>query len=562
MKRIIIKTTAMCLSAVIVAASNSNITSAMPIVLETETAVAGVPLLLGDYYNHSGSEDLQAVLASLKTGTVPASSLETAEETTAEKTSEASTKEIEKDTDGTTASESSAAATETAAENTEIRIAADTEFTQKEVRESNYKAVYAKVAIAAVDNYVNVRSTPDTENTDNIVGRIYNNCAAMIQEVVDGEDGDWFFVKSGDVEGYIKADLFVTGVQAKRRAADVGTITATALTESLRVRESASLDAEVITQLEKGSTYTVLQEEKDGFVKVRVVDGLEGYVYAENVEVNVSFEWAVSVEEQSKRWTEIDNLQFEVNEADCLYFSYFDNGQYANAAAAAEDWAELLKELVKKAGQYHFDEVKATAESRLQTVNEYVGISAAKAQEAANWQAVQSTQPATQPATQAATQAATQPATQAPAQTQPATQPATQAPVQQPAVNTNTSGVRQAIVNEAVSWVGRCNYVYGGTNLTAGGGVDCSGFTQTIYSRVAGISINRTSYTQVNNGTRISFDQLQPGDLVFYGSGGGINHVAIYIGNGQIVHAKNPSAGIGIDSLNYKAPIAAVSILG
>lgn len=549
MKKLIIKTTAMCLSAVIVTAANPNITSAMPIVLETETAVAGVPLLLGDYYNHSGSEELQAVLASLKTGTVPASSLETAEETTAEKTSEASTKGVEKTTEGTTASEASTAAAETTAESAEIRIAADTEFVQKEVRESNYKAVYSKVAIAAVDNYVNVRSTPNTEDNDNIVGRIYNNCAAMIQKVVDGEDGDWFFVKSGDVEGYIKADLFVTGVQAKRRAADVGTITATALTESLRVRESASLDAEVVTQLEKGSTYTVLQEEKDGFVKVRVVDGLEGYVYAENVEVNVSFEWAVSVEEQAKRREEIENLQFEVNEADCLYFSYFDNGQYANAAAAAEDWAELLTELVKKAGQYHFEEIKATGESRLQTVNEYVEVSAAKAQEAASWQAVQSTQPVTE----APTQAPAQSATQAPAQTQPATQPA---------VNTNTSSVRQAIVNEAVSWVGRCNYVYGGTNLTVGGGVDCSGFTQTIYSRVAGVSINRTSYTQVNNGTRISFDQLQPGDLVFYGSGGGINHVAIYIGNGQIVHAKNPSAGIGIDSLNYKAPIAAVSILG
>lgn len=560
MKKIIIKTTAMCLSAVLVAASNSTTTSAMPVVLNAETAVAGVPLLLGNYYSYNGSEDLGAVLTALKadnekkTYAVETSAAnETADTATVEEnTSEEATKTAER----TTAAETTTATVETEAGEVEVRIASDTEFTQKEVRENNYKAIYAKVAIATVDNYVNVRSTPDTESADNIIGRIYNNCAAIIQEVVDGENGDWFFVKSGDVEGYIKADLFVTGVQAKRKAADVGTITATVLTESLRVRESASLDAEVLTQLEKGSTYTVLQEEKDGFVKVQVVDGLVGYVYAENVEVKIAFDWAVSNEKQIQRQEEIENLQFQVSEADCSYFYYFDNGDYTNAAAAAEDWAELLTELVKKADQYHFEDIKIEAESRLQTVNGYVGISAEKAQEAANWQAVQSTQAATQAQTQAATQAQTQAATQV------QTQPATQAPVQQPSTNVNTSSVRQAIVNEAVSWVGRCNYVYGGTNLTQGGGVDCSGFTQTIYSRVAGVSINRTSYTQVNNGTRISFDQLQPGDLVFYGSGGGINHVAIYIGNGQIVHAKNPSAGIGIDSLNYKAPVAAVSILG
>lgn len=556
MKSIIIKTTAMCLSAVIITASNPNVTNAMPVVLETETAVAGVPVLLGDYYNsHNGNEELEAVLTALKadngkkTLAVETSGiLETTNSTTA-----ASTQAATKVAESTAAEASTTATVETEAGEIEVRIASDTEFTQKEVRESNYKSIYAKVAIAKVENYVNVRSTPDTESADNIVGRIYNNCAAMIEEVVDGEDGDWFFVKSGDVEGYIKADLFVTGVQAKRRAADVGVITAKVLTESLRVRESASLDAEVLTQLEMGSTYTVLQEEKDGFVKVRVVDGLEGYVYAENVEVNVAFDWAVSNEEQAARQKAIEELQFEVNEADCMYFSYFDNGNYANATAAAEDWAELLSELSSKAGKYHFDDIKAEADARLQTVKEYITVSAQKAAEAEA-----AALRAAQQAAQAQTQPATQPQTQAPVQTQPATQPQTQAP----AVNVNTSSVRQAIVNEAVSWVGRCNYVYGGTNLTVGGGVDCSGFTQTIYKRIAGITINRTSYTQVNNGTRISFDQLQPGDLVFYGNGGGINHVAIYIGNGQIVHAKNPSAGIGIDSLNYKAPVAAVSILG
>lgn len=567
MKKIIIRTTAMCLSAVIITASNPSVTNAMPAVLQTETAVAGVPLLLGDYYNHMGNMDLEAVLTALKadsekkTYAVESESSkekETETSRTEEKKESTSTEEKEETSaDGVTDS-SKAPEDAAVSDETEFRIASDETFTQKEVRESNYKAIYAKVAIAQVENYVNVRKSPNTESADNIVGRIYNNCAAIIEDVVDGEDGDWFLVKSGNVEGYIKADLFVTGVQAKKKAAEVGIITAEVLTEALRVRESASLDAEVLTQLEMGSTYTVLEEEKDGFVKIEVVDGLEGYVYAECVAVDVAFDWAVSNEEQASREEAIEKLQFAVNEADCLYFSYFDNGEYANASAAAEDWAELLRELSEKAEKYHFNDIKTSADERLETVKEYIEVSNEKAATVVNeTQSVPMTTQAAPEATQAATQAPASNPAPAPEVTQAPQQPETQAP----AVNTNVSGVRQAIVNEAVSWVGRCNYVYGGTNLTEGGGVDCSGFTQTIYSRIAGIYINRCSYEQVNNGTRISFDQLQPGDLVFYGSGS-INHVAIYIGNGQIVHAKNPSAGIGIDSLNYKAPIAAVSILG
>ena len=153
--------------------------------------------------------------------------------------------------------------------------------------------------------------------------------------------------------------------------------------------------------------------------------------------------------------------------------------------------------------------------------------------------------------------AATQPQTTAPVvETTPApTQPQTTAPVQ-------TNGdVRSRIVSEAMNWVGKCNYSYGANNLTVGGAVDCSAFTSTIYSRVAGVSIPRTSGSQAAAGRTVSFDQLQPGDLVFYSGGGRINHVAIYIGNGKIVHAANPAVGIIISDLNYKAPTTAVSFL-
>ena len=116
----------------------------------------------------------------------------------------------------------------------------------------------------------------------------------------------------------------------------------------------------------------------------------------------------------------------------------------------------------------------------------------------------------------------------------------------------NSTPLRDSIVNYALGWVGQCNYVYGGTDLSIGGSVDCSGFTMQVYSRVAGVSLPHHSMSQMNCGSAITYDQLRPGDLVFYNNS---NHVAIYIGNGAIVHAGSPETGINVTSVFFKTPI-------
>ena len=116
----------------------------------------------------------------------------------------------------------------------------------------------------------------------------------------------------------------------------------------------------------------------------------------------------------------------------------------------------------------------------------------------------------------------------------------------------NSTPLRDSIVNYALGWVGQCNYVYGGTDLSIGGSVDCSGFTMQVYSRVASVSLPHHSMSQMNCGSAITYDQLRPGDLVFYNNP---NHVAIYIGNGAIVHAGSPETGINITSVFFKTPI-------
>ncbi|HWT75433.1 MAG TPA: NlpC/P60 family protein [Mobilitalea sp.] len=113
------------------------------------------------------------------------------------------------------------------------------------------------------------------------------------------------------------------------------------------------------------------------------------------------------------------------------------------------------------------------------------------------------------------------------------------------------SSTRVNLINMAKDHLGEA-YVWGGTSL--GVGVDCSGFTQALYRKL-GYSIPRTSRSQACSGTKISASDLKPGDLVFYGSSSYINHVAMYIGNGQVIHASNHRDGIKISNLYYRTPV-------
>ncbi|WP_313132232.1 C40 family peptidase [Anaerocolumna sp.] len=122
---------------------------------------------------------------------------------------------------------------------------------------------------------------------------------------------------------------------------------------------------------------------------------------------------------------------------------------------------------------------------------------------------------------------------------------------------TGVSGIRAQIVAYAKQFVGN-RYVWGGNSLT--NGTDCSGFVHLIY-RNFGYSIARQSSSLSRNGTRINPSNVKPGDLVFYGNGSSINHVAMYIGNGQIVHASTTRTGIKISNMYYRNPITAVRII-
>lgn len=365
----------------------------------------------------------------------------------------------------------------TTAEDTTIEVTQETVQEDASVSENEtpvVKSEYDDVAIAQVTNYVNLRSEPSEEGE--ILGKLYNNSAATIISV----EGDWYKIKSGTVDGYVKAEFVVSGAEAEELAKEVGHRTATVNTETLKVRNDAGLDATVQTLIPEGESYDVV-EELDGWVKIAVDTDIEGYVSSEYVNLETEFVEAESIEEEKARLAEEERIRKEAEEA----------AKKADEAAAAAKKKETKSE-----------------SSTTSTTN------------TESSQAVSSEAAA-------------------------------------PAVTAPVSGSRAAIVSYALQFVGN-PYVAGGTSLT--NGADCSGFTYSVFAD-CGISIPRDSRSQAAGGTPVDLSAIQPGDLLFYSDGGSINHVALYIGNGQVVHASTAKTGIKISAYNYRTPCKAVTYI-
>ena len=171
------------------------------------------------------------------------------------------------------------------------------------------KSIYDNIAISRVTNYVNVRAQASTGSE--VVGKIYNNCAATILDTVDGEGGKWYHIQSGSVTGYIKAQYFVTGEEASKIAREVGTTYAKVTnTSTLRLRETPSLEGKTLDLLSADAEYEVIGEEGD-FAKISVDNDLVGYVYKDYITTQVDFKQAVSVAEEQQQKAEEEKLKQE-----------------------------------------------------------------------------------------------------------------------------------------------------------------------------------------------------------------------------------------------------------
>ena len=121
----------------------------------------------------------------------------------------------------------------------------------------------------------------------------------------------------------------------------------------------------------------------------------------------------------------------------------------------------------------------------------------------------------------------------------------------------NVSQTAKDLINTGMQYLGN-PYRYGGNSLTKG--IDCSGFVKQIFAKY-GYSLPRTSGGYTSVGTRVPLDQIKPGDILIYKYGSRIGHVAIYIGNGQILHAANERDGICISNAYFIYPYMAVRVI-
>ena len=332
------------------------------------------------------------------------------------------------------------------------------------------------LAFAQCEEYINIRQNPDTDSE--VVAKIYNHGAAEIEE----QDGDWYKIRSGNAEGYVKAEYFATGAEAETIAEQAAYRVAEVYPDQLNVRTEPSEDSDVVTTASKDQELEVVAWDGD-WMKVALGDDVYGYINAYYVGYNVYYPQAETLEEEQAR--------------------------LAAEQQAAESWDD--SEVETRAEETGYEETEAPGY-----------------EEPGNEE------------------------TEAPSYEEPGYEE-TEAPGYEETEAPSTSGTGQQIADYAVQFVGN-PYVWGGTSLT--NGADCSGFTLSVFANF-GIGLSRTAESQSYGGTSVDFGSLQPGDLLFYNSTGSIDHVAIYIGGGQIVHAANSRKGIIISDAYYQTPVCA-----
>ena len=225
-------------------------------------------------------------------------------------------KKRKENTSGTAKAASKEAAAEAEAEaskenETEIVEAVEPVLKEPETKVSDEEKQKAEdedvLIIAQVNDYVNIRNTPGTDGE--IVGKLYNNSVGILI----AKDGDWYQMKSGNVEGYVKAEYFKSGDEAKKIADEVGNKVATVNTETLKVRSEADLEATVLGLVPGGEELSVLDEE-NGFVKVSIEEG-DGWVSEDYVILATEYVTAESVEEEKERLAKEEQAKEDARKA-------------------------------------------------------------------------------------------------------------------------------------------------------------------------------------------------------------------------------------------------------
>lgn len=324
-------------------------------------------------------------------------------------------------------------------------------------------------------------------------------------------------------------------------------------TTTLNIRKKGSINAKIVGKMKKGNIATVLKKGSE-WSKVRS-GNVTGYVKNQYLVFGDEIENFAkqNVKKVAKVQTETLRVRKKAS-TDSKIVTLVSEDDKLKVKKQTDDWAKVKVD--GQTGYVSKDYAKVTYSfGKAKSMKQ---IQAEQAAKEAQKQAAQTTignESASTSSSNTSNSSTTSGSTKASS-----VQAAKKASVSVSSSGSSATGSR--IASYAQQFIGN-PYRYGGNSLTSG--IDCSGFTQQIMAKF-GYSISRTSSSQAGDGRAVSTSNLRAGDLVFYGDGGSINHVALYIGGGQVVHASNsapyPRGGIKISNVNYRTPICARRIIG
>ena len=434
---------------------------------------------------------------------------------------------------------------------------------------------YANLGMVQVSGYLNVRRSPDSRG--DIIGKMQENSVCDIL----GQEGDWYHIRSGQVEGYISSQYVITREEARARALEQVKLRAVVTGDTVNIRQTPEINPEnIVAQALFDERYEVV-DQQEGWVQTT-----SGYISSDFVEVKYALNEA----------RKMDLKAMAINQYNNLLISKVTSYLNIRSSPKDEGNANIIGKLPGKAaaeilgteeGWYKIHSGNITGYVSTDSQFTATGQEAIDlAMESASLMAIVNTDKLN---------VRTSPTTEATIWTQISKEE--RYPVMEQMdgwvqieldggdedelsdgayISTRDNNVevryalaeaikfspleelanqqasrRNQIVNFALQYVGN-PYVWGGTSLTRG--ADCSGFVQSVM-RNFGINLPRTSREQAKVGRAINSSEMRPGDLIFYAnSSGTINHVAMYIGNGQIVHAASRRSGIRISTWNYRSP--------
>lgn len=450
------------------------------------------------------------------------------------------------------------------------------EAAQKEAEEKQAVVdAYSNLGFVQVSGYLNVRETPGSNGK--IIGKLQQNSACEIL----GTEGEWYQISSGGIQGYIHGQYVLTGDEAKAAALPSVTKMAIVNTEKLNMRQEPVIDPSNVTGQALIHERYEVEEETEGWVKIK-----EGYLSADYVTVQYALN-------EARR---LDLKAMALNQYDNLVISKVSDYLNIRKEPKEDGMANVIGKFPSKAAGEILETLDGWYKIKSGSITGYV---------TADPKYVAVGQEAKDLALESATlmsivntdklNVRSEPSTDSSIWTQISkedrypvveqldgwiqieldtgdgessdkayistrdnnvevryalTEAIKFSPLEEKA-NQELS-LRNKVANYGLKFVGG-RYVWGGTNPNTG--ADCSGFVQYVLRNAAGVSLPRTSREQAKAGRAIKSSEMRPGDLIFYTDKRGVvNHVSMYIGNGQVVHAASRKSGIKISTWNYRTP--------